>query len=104
MKVDNETKKDIAIVYWKNRAMEQDILCQKWKQEAIKFKCLHRDLLKKKNAKRSKAEETIGKQREMKMSKQMEVKRWMIITKDEEDTISEQEINIEVIPVWKWLC
>ena len=68
MKVDDETKKDI--VYWKNRAIEQDILRQKWKREAIKFKCLHRDLLKKKNAKRSKAEETIEKQREMKMSKQ----------------------------------
>jgi hypothetical protein len=38
-----------------------------------------------------------------KMSKQIEVIRWIIITKDEEDTISEQGINIEVIPVWKWL-
>jgi len=68
LKVGDETKKDI--VYWKNRAIEQDILRQKWKREAIKFKCLHRDLLKKKNAKISKGEETIEKQREMKMSKQ----------------------------------
>jgi len=27
----------------------------------------------------------------------------MIITKDEEGTISENGINIEVIPIWKWL-
>ena len=40
----------------------------------------------------------------LKMSKRIDVKRWMIITKDEEDTITEQGINIEVIPVWKWLC
>jgi predicted AAA+ superfamily ATPase len=38
------------------------------------------------------------------MSKQIEVKRWIIITKDEEDNLSEQGINIEVIPSWKWLC
>ena len=40
----------------------------------------------------------------LKMSKQIEVKRWIIITKDEEDNLSEQGINIEVIPSWKWLC
>ncbi|MCX6325388.1 MAG: ATP-binding protein [Bacteroidia bacterium] len=40
----------------------------------------------------------------LKMSKRIDVKRWIIITKDEEDNISEQGINIEVIPAWKWLC
>lgn len=40
----------------------------------------------------------------VKMSKQIGVKRWIVITKDEEDTISEQGINIEVIPAWRWLC
>ena len=40
----------------------------------------------------------------VKMSKQIDVKRWIVITKDEEDTISERGINIEVIPAWKWLC
>lgn len=40
----------------------------------------------------------------LKMSKRIEVIRWIIITKDEEDTISEQGIRIEVIPAWKWLC
>jgi predicted AAA+ superfamily ATPase len=40
----------------------------------------------------------------VKMSKRIGVKRWVVISKDEEDTISEQGINIEVIPVWKWLC
>ncbi|MDP2112737.1 MAG: ATP-binding protein [Bacteroidota bacterium] len=39
----------------------------------------------------------------LKMSKRIEVIRWIIITKDEEDTISEQGIRIEVIPAWKWL-
>ena len=28
----------------------------------------------------------------------------IVITKDDEETISEQGILIEVIPVWKWLC
>jgi predicted AAA+ superfamily ATPase len=28
----------------------------------------------------------------------------IVITKDEEDNISEQGITIEVIPAWKWLC
>lgn len=40
----------------------------------------------------------------IKMSKQIDVKRMIVITKDEEDNISEQGINIEVIPAWKWLC
>lgn len=40
----------------------------------------------------------------MKMSKQIDVKKLIVITKDEEDNISEQGINIEVIPAWEWLC
>ena len=40
----------------------------------------------------------------LKMSKRIDVKRFIVITKDEEDTISEQGINIEVIPAWRWLC
>jgi predicted AAA+ superfamily ATPase len=28
----------------------------------------------------------------------------IVITKDEEEPISEQGIPIEVIPGWKWLC
>ena len=40
----------------------------------------------------------------VKMSKRIDVKKWNIITKDEEETISEQGIIIEVIPAWKWLC
>jgi predicted AAA+ superfamily ATPase len=27
----------------------------------------------------------------------------MIITKDEEETVLESDIKIEVVPVWKWL-
>ncbi len=37
------------------------------------------------------------------LSKQIAVDRMLIITKDEEDTIREHELIIEVIPVWKWL-
>jgi hypothetical protein len=40
----------------------------------------------------------------LKMSKHIDIKKMIVITKDEEDTITEQGINIEVIPVWKWLC
>ncbi len=40
----------------------------------------------------------------VKMSKQIDIKKMIIITKDEEDTISAQGKKIEVIPVWKWLC
>ena len=40
----------------------------------------------------------------LKMSKQIDIRRMIVITKDEEETISEQSISIEVIPVWKWLC
>jgi predicted AAA+ superfamily ATPase len=39
----------------------------------------------------------------LKMSKQMEIKKMMVITKDEEDTISELGRTIEVVPVWKWV-
>lgn len=38
-----------------------------------------------------------------KLAKQMEIDKMLIITKDEEDTITEQGIVIQVIPVWKWL-
>jgi len=37
-------------------------------------------------------------------SKQMEVTTMLIITKDEEETIHEDDLTIEVLPVWKWLC
>ena len=51
--------------------------------------------------------DTVTRKREvdalMKMSKQIDVKRMMIITKDEEETISETGFTIEVVPVWKWL-
>ena len=39
----------------------------------------------------------------LKMAKHLEIKKMMIITKDEEETILEQGVSIEVIPVWKWL-
>jgi hypothetical protein len=39
----------------------------------------------------------------LKMAKQIEVKRFIILTKDEEETLVEQGLVIEVIPVWKWL-
>lgn len=51
--------------------------------------------------------DTVTRKREvdalMKMSKQIDVKRMIIITKDEEETISENGFTIEVVPVWKWL-
>ena len=40
----------------------------------------------------------------VKGSKRIDVKKWNIITKDEEEMISEQGIIIELIPAWKWLC
>jgi uncharacterized protein len=40
----------------------------------------------------------------IKMSRRIDVKKMAVITKDEEETILEQEIKIEVIPAWKWLC
>ncbi len=39
-----------------------------------------------------------------KLSGQLDVKLMLIITKDEEETISEAGLTIEVVPVWKWLC
>jgi predicted AAA+ superfamily ATPase len=39
----------------------------------------------------------------LQMAKHIEVKKMMIITKDEEETILESERKIEVLPVWKWL-
>jgi len=39
----------------------------------------------------------------LKMAKHLEIKKMMIITKDEEETILEQGVSIEVVPVWKWL-
>ncbi len=40
----------------------------------------------------------------LKMSNRIDVRKMIVITKDEEETILEQEIQIEVIPAWKWLC
>jgi len=37
------------------------------------------------------------------ISKRFDIKKYTIITKDEEDNFSEGEIEINVIPVWKWL-
>ena len=39
----------------------------------------------------------------LQMAKHIEVKKMLIITKDEEKTIIENEIKISVIPAWKWL-
>ncbi len=39
----------------------------------------------------------------IKLSKQLAVDRMVIITKEEEDAIEDHGLNIEVIPVWKWL-
>ena len=36
-------------------------------------------------------------------SKQVHVKRMLIITKDEEEIISTMDYTIEVLPIWKWL-
>ena len=40
----------------------------------------------------------------LKMSKRIEVQKIIVITKDEEETISDQGMIIEVVPAWKWLC
>lgn len=37
------------------------------------------------------------------LSKRLEVAKFLIITKDEEEIIIEDTIQIEVVPVWKWL-
>ncbi|MDR2970906.1 MAG: ATP-binding protein [Bacteroidales bacterium] len=39
----------------------------------------------------------------LQFAKYTEVKRMLIITKDEENIISENGMEIEVIPIWKWL-
>jgi predicted AAA+ superfamily ATPase len=39
----------------------------------------------------------------VRLSKHYEIKQYLIITKDEEDKISEKEIDIDVIPAKKWL-
>lgn len=39
----------------------------------------------------------------LKMAKQIDINRMIIITKDDDETISEQGNKIEVIPVYKWL-
>jgi predicted AAA+ superfamily ATPase len=39
----------------------------------------------------------------LQLAKRMEVKKMLIITRHEENTISENGVNIEVIPIWKWL-
>ena len=39
----------------------------------------------------------------LQLSKRVAVKKMLIITKDEESIISENDINIEVLPAWKWL-
>jgi predicted AAA+ superfamily ATPase len=40
----------------------------------------------------------------LKFSKQMDVSTLLIITKDDEETINEGGLTIDVMPVWKWLC
>jgi len=37
------------------------------------------------------------------LSKRMNIKKMLIITRDEEFSLSENENHIEVIPIWKWL-
>ena len=37
-------------------------------------------------------------------AKHIELKQMLIITRDEEDIISENGVSIEIIPVWKWVC
>ena len=39
----------------------------------------------------------------LQLSKRIEIKKMLIITKDEETVISENGTTIEVVPVWKWL-
>ncbi|MDR2585834.1 MAG: ATP-binding protein [Prevotellaceae bacterium] len=39
----------------------------------------------------------------LQFAKFMDVKRMLIITKDEEETISENGKKIEVLPIWKWI-
>jgi len=39
----------------------------------------------------------------LQLAKRLEVKKMLIITRDEESLISENGMNIDVIPIWKWL-
>jgi predicted AAA+ superfamily ATPase len=39
----------------------------------------------------------------LQLAKRIEVKKMLIISKDEENIISENGVEIEVIPIWKWL-
>jgi hypothetical protein len=39
----------------------------------------------------------------LKMAKRIDVSEMLILTKDEEETIVEQDYKIKVMPVWKWL-
>jgi len=39
----------------------------------------------------------------LQLAKRTEVKRMLIVTKDEENIISENGVEIEIIPIWKWL-
>jgi len=39
----------------------------------------------------------------LQLAKYIEIKKMLIITKDEERVISESGVDIEVIPIWKWL-
>jgi predicted AAA+ superfamily ATPase len=36
-------------------------------------------------------------------AKRIEIKKMLVITRDEENVISENGVNIEVVPAWKWL-
>ena len=37
------------------------------------------------------------------LSKSLDIKKYLIVTKDEEEIITNLSIEIQVIPVWKWL-
>ena len=39
----------------------------------------------------------------LQLSKRLEVRKMLIITKDEERVISENGMEIEIVPIWKWL-
>ena len=39
----------------------------------------------------------------LQLKKRAEIKRMIIVTKNEENTVSENGVEIEIIPVWKWL-
>jgi len=39
----------------------------------------------------------------LQLAKRTEIKKMLIVTKDEENVISENGIEIDVVPVWKWL-